>query len=309
MDNHEGRVTTPPTSEPGVSATGDELPPGDHPLEIAARKGIGPLSPACRAVWHGDSVPCVSCGQLVPRSAESCDECGQDLSDLMLAKMRAHAGPWYVLEHVRPFPGVTLDRIVRQIRRGLITETSIIRGPATEYHWRFAVETPGICRYFNRCWNCHEQVTASDSFCQSCLSQLAFEPASGAAESQGGGRSGSPVPIGTRPSGVDRAPPRPAPSTVPVARPARRQSVQELAAALNEVDLPAHDAHQDAPPRIAGMSATWIAAALLLLVLLGLWMMSQLRSRQTNPLFAPSAPPAMIAHPSLSVFKRCFDGL
>ena len=100
-------------------------------LEIAARRGIGPLSPQGTQVWHGFAEPCVSCGQLVKRGASECDQCGQDLSPAMLEKMRIHAGPWYVLEHVRPFPGVSLERIIRQIRRGLITGTSIVRGPGT----------------------------------------------------------------------------------------------------------------------------------------------------------------------------------
>ena len=93
-----------------------ELPPGDHPLEIAARRGIGPLSPQAEEVWHGNAKPCVSCGLLVLRDQRECDQCGQDLGDDMLAKMRAHAGPWYVLEHLHPFPGVSLERVIRQIR-------------------------------------------------------------------------------------------------------------------------------------------------------------------------------------------------
>ena len=160
-----------------LSDTGpdDELPPGDHALEVAARKGFGPLSPVAKRVWHGDASPCVTCGQLVHLDNDRCDHCGQDLREEMIEKMRTHAGPWYVLEHLRPFPGVSLDRIVRQIRRGIITETSIVRGPSTDYQWRFAVETPGLCRYFAKCWHCHHVVSPSDTYCQSCLSHLTFE--------------------------------------------------------------------------------------------------------------------------------------
>lgn len=152
-----------------------DLPAGNHPLEVAARRGFGPLSPMSAQAWHGQAKPCVSCGQLVERDAAACDACGQDLREEMLEKMRQHAGPWYVLEHLRPFPGVSLERIVRQIRRGLITETSIVRGPATDYQWRFAVETPSLCRYFGRCWNCHHDVSPSDSYCPSCLTHLSFQ--------------------------------------------------------------------------------------------------------------------------------------
>jgi hypothetical protein len=170
-------VTTPAeTDQPALNPEPfpPDWPPGDHPLEIAARRGLGPLSALGRNVWHGEALPCVSCGQLVRRGDIECDDCGQDLTPEMIDKMRAHAGPWYVLEHVRPFPGVTLERIVRQIRRGLLTETSIVRGPATEYQWRFAVETPGLCRYFGRCWQCHDEVGTSETYCKSCLSYLGF---------------------------------------------------------------------------------------------------------------------------------------
>lgn len=159
----------------------DALPPGNHALEVAARSGFGPLSNLAHEAWHGRAVPCVSCGQLVRRDESACVHCEQDLSDEMIKKMRQHAGPWFVLEHVRPFPGVSLERIVRQIRRGLITETSIVRGPSSDYQWRFAVETPGLCRYFGRCWCCHAPVTLSDTYCPQCLHYLSFEkPRTGA---------------------------------------------------------------------------------------------------------------------------------
>jgi len=169
-----------PTALPEVAADAgpdDDLPPGSHALEVAARRGFGPLSAAADRVWHGDGAPCVTCGQLVTREALQCEHCGQDLRPEMVERMRAHAGPWFVLEHLRPFPGVSLERIIRQIRRGLITETSIVRGPATDYQWRFAVETPGLCLYFERCWHCHHAVTAAEVYCPACLSHLSLEPA------------------------------------------------------------------------------------------------------------------------------------
>ncbi|MEK7710912.1 MAG: hypothetical protein AAB341_03360, partial [Planctomycetota bacterium] len=172
MQNQPETTTTDPPSPPEFD---DSLPPGNHALEIAARAGFGPLSPLGKRAWHGAAAPCVSCGQLVRREETQCDHCGQDLSEEMLDKMRVHAGPWFVLEHVRPFPGVSLERVIRQIRRGLITETSIVRGPSTDYQWRFAVEAPGLSRYFGRCWHCHQQVSQADTYCQHCLSYLSFE--------------------------------------------------------------------------------------------------------------------------------------
>lgn len=210
----------------------------------------------------------------------------------MLAKMAAHAGPWYVLEHVRPFPGVTLDRIIRQIRRGLITETSIVRGPSSDYQWRFAVETPGLCRYFSKCWHCQEAVSPSDTYCQHCLSNLSFEqgsPAESPAAPTGApgqhqarpndrrplpaGRSGSASTEASRVNGG--APPQVAePSSAPLT---------ELSAALGQADLPHHEPIWDDPPRIGGLRATWVAAILVAIVIVVLLFITQSRSVNLAP--------------------------
>jgi len=148
------------------------LPPGMQPrlsaLETASRRGIGPLSGLGQQVWHGHARPCVSCGELAPRDAACCPHCGQDLSVEMIDRMRQHAGPWYVHEHVRPFPGVTLERLIRQARRGVLNATTIVRGPTTDHQWRFAGETPGLCKHVGMCWYCQGPVSAQVSRCDSC---------------------------------------------------------------------------------------------------------------------------------------------
>ncbi len=222
----------------------DELPPGDHPLEVAARRGFGPLSPKHEQSWHGNAAPCVSCGLLAERTQIECDYCGQDLSDEMLAKMSAHAGPWFVFEHVRPFPGVSLNRLIRQIRRGTLTETSIVRGPPTHFQWRFAVETPGLCQLFGRCWRCHADVTPSDGTCPACRATLAYdEPKATSSPSS-----------------------------------AAPQELRDLTTAVHSSGDTAHDNIWDEPPRIGGFSATWVAVVLVVLVILALMWITQLRT-------------------------------
>ncbi len=137
-------------------------------LERAAKRGIGPMSADGAKVWHGDCRPCVSCGELLPRQADTCEHCGQEHSPDMLDKMRMHSGPWYVLEHVRPFPGVSLERLVRQIRRGVLVPTTIVRGPTTFHQWRFAAETPGLSKHMGLCWHCQSPVTAMAVCCSEC---------------------------------------------------------------------------------------------------------------------------------------------
>ena len=151
---------------PGISTTPESE--ADHPLAVAARNGIGPLSARAREVWHGQSAPCASCAQLNDREAQRCAHCGQDLSGPMLEKMAKHSGPWFVYDNVRPFPGVSLERIVSLIRRGALQPTSIVRGPTTRYQWRYAIEAPVISRHLGRCWRCQATVSLDDSACPEC---------------------------------------------------------------------------------------------------------------------------------------------
>jgi len=269
--------TSSPAGKP-ASAPAD-LPPGDHPLEVAARQGFGPLSPKAQSVWHGQAMPCVTCGALVHREDLACEHCQQDLSEEMLAKMRQHAGPWYVLEHVRPFPGVSLELIVRQIQRGLITETSIIRGPATDYQWRFAVETPGLCRYFLRCWKCHAPVTPTAGYCEDCLSTLSFQDVK--PESKPAPRAGVPPQSPAQTAVAATSPARGATSAVP--RQTIRDSLSELTAAVDEVDVARRDDLWDEPPRVGGIRATWIAIILLILTVLALlWIVAARTPKAAN---------------------------
>ena len=223
-------------------------------------------------------------------------------------------GPWYVLEHVRPFPGVSLERIVRQLRRGLVTETSIVRGPSTDYQWRFAMETPGICRYFGRCWSCHEQVSPSDTYCQRCLSYLSFEkpqPARDVPPSASGGTDQSPERerrVGraaggmgkrqlAREAGVNDAGKSAEGGPTPPGQPseaarAPADELRQLSAAVDKAEVPIHDAVWDEPPRIGGIRATWVAAVLLIVVIVALMLLTQSRSQSTTP--PPPAAPGMI---------------
>lgn len=247
----------------------DELPPGDHPLEIAARKGIGPLSPNAGGVWHGQTTPCVSCGQLVLRDAPSCDSCGQDLSARMIDKMKAHAGPWYVLEHVRPFPGVSLERIVRQIRRGVLGETSIVRGPVTDFQWRFAGETPGICRYFGKCWSCHEPVPPADATCPACGSVQAILVRR---SDTAGASAGSMAPQATA-------------AGTPV------DPILALSAAVDRADGTAELVLRNRPPTVGGIPAGWLITLLLIVVGAAFVWFTQFRSAVTQP---PATAPGLV---------------
>jgi len=294
------------------SAPGEwEVPAGNHALEVAARRGFGPLSPLARSQWHGQSVPCVSCGQLVPRGDDHCGECGQDLSESMLERMKVHAGPWFVLEHVRPFPGVSLERIIRQIRRGLLTETSIVRGPATDFQWRFAVETPGLCRYFSRCWHCHHQVSLSDTHCHACLSRLSFDVTSWIEPKPA--RTSEPKAAVVTPAPQDRTPavvrpavamgpgtmfPRPSPSlSTEMPTPSTgTNDWKELVAAVRQAEPPADSQWEPHAP-VDSIRATWVAVVVMAIVVVGLFIAVQMRET-TTPVAPPPAAPSVVAPPT-----------
>ncbi len=248
-----------PTQPPNVEAD----PFGNHPTEIAAREGFGPLTSLAEEIWHGESIPCVTCGQLVRRGCEECTHCGQNLSPEMLEKMLTHAGPWYVLEHLRPFPGISLELIIRQVRRGLITETSIIRGPFTDYQWRYAVETPGICRYFNRCWSCHAKVNPADTCCPSCMNYLSSDKPG--PPNNGGVRVQASAVSSQGDSSVDPF-----------------DDLHMLKDALHNVPA-SQNVFQNKNTNAGGMKMGWIAAIISIVVIAGLILVTGLRSDATSP--------------------------
>lgn len=233
----------------GQSPTHDanELPPGNSSVEIAARRGLGPLSPLGAQVWHGQSQPCVSCGQLVRRDATACPDCGEDLSADKIELMRAHAGPWYVHEHVRPFPGVKLDRLVRQIRRGVLTATTIVRGPTTDHQWRFAAETPGLSQYLGVCWNCQASVSAQDHACVGCGASLSTVSAHVV----------PPAPGGNTPGG----------NNVQLAALRRAVGVVSPRPAL-----------EPEAPRFGKIRVGWVVAAIVVVLIAGLFAVVQMRN-------------------------------
>lgn len=171
------RMADPTTNPPDVPRTASHpLGDGLSAVERAAKIGLGPMSPLGQRSWHGDSKPCVSCGELVRFTDNTCRYCNQDLSVEMLIRMQQHSGPWYVLEHVRPFPGVGMERLIRQAKRGVVTATTIVRGPHTDHQWRFAAQTPELSKFVGMCWSCQGSASESDTYCHHCAVNLDRPP-------------------------------------------------------------------------------------------------------------------------------------
>jgi hypothetical protein len=60
---------------------------------------------------------------------------------------------------------------------------------------------------------------------------------------------------------------------------------------VSQHEVPAHDALWDEPPRIAGIRATWVATALIIIVIIALLFFTQTRSGSTPR--APATPEAV----------------
>ena len=253
-------------------------------VELAAERGIGPLSPLAAEAWHGQSKPCPSCGQLIRRTVSVCDQCGQDLNPQMILKMQAHCGPWYVLEHVRPFPGVALERLILQVRRGVLTPTTIVRGPTTYHQWRFAGETPGLSKYLGICWRCQASIVETDRFCRSCRTNVdgetdvLFEQArpglvAGSTERAAGPASEAvePAPSGERGS-------RSGSAAVAAGGP---NELDRLKAALGLGGVRTARRAQPGSPRIAGIHVGWFVGLLVVVMVVVLCIVVWMRSR--NP--------------------------
>ena len=250
VEESEGSIPLEPSPD-------DRPAPQLNVVELAARRGLGPLSPLGARVWHGEARPCASCGHLIRRAGQTCTECGQDLSDEMLAKMQSHSGPWYVHEHVRPFPGVSLERLIRQIRRGVLTRTTVVRGPTTHHQWRFAAETPVLSKYLGCCWVCQSTVNPTDPICGACGVDL-----DGGLLSDGTLRSESAGPG----SG----------------------EIQQLTDAVSSVP-DAQRIHGEEPPaRLGRLPASWVVGVLAVVTLVAVLAVVKLRSGAPAP--APSVP-------------------
>ena len=235
-------------------------------VEIGAKRGIGPMSPLGERVWHGESRPCVSCGELVRRTAARCDQCGQLLSGEMIYRMRQYSGPWYVLEHVRPFPGVSKDRLLLQIERKVLTATTIVRGPTTHHQWRYAGETPGLSKYLGLCWACQAPVHSDGSVCPVCRKNLDSD--------------GEEVLI----EGDETLAPRDA-------------RLDELRAAVQSAG-PRRRGLDD-PARIAGVPAWWIVSVLVLVLVAAVWYVSGRREASSSENSSRSSEPTSLVLPDL----------
>lgn len=112
---------------------------------------------------------CPYCGNTQTQPDDRCAGCGGYFDQLSLKVTQQHMGPWFIRDRHNPFrPGCTYDVLVKQIQKGKITATTIIRGPTTRQYWSVARHVPGVAHQLGYCHACGTHVQASDQTCSHC---------------------------------------------------------------------------------------------------------------------------------------------
>ncbi|MFA7237233.1 MAG: zinc ribbon domain-containing protein [Phycisphaeraceae bacterium] len=119
---------------------------------------------------------CPYCGNTQTEPEDRCAACGGFFDPLSLKVTQQHMGPWFVRDRNNPFrPGCSFEVLVRQIEKGKLKPTTIIRGPTTKQYWSVARHVPGVSHLLGYCHNCGAHVDANAESCGKC-GEVFFAP-------------------------------------------------------------------------------------------------------------------------------------
>lgn len=248
-----------------MSQAADPIRPETSPTAVAGSPPARRLCPFCGTVNERDA-------------AVACSKCGMEDTPATRDATRARIGPWHVLQSRNPAaPGMKFSTLLSLIRKGQVTQRSIVRGPTTSQFWTVAARVKGLSREFGVCYQCSGQIESTANICPHCqkLQEPPINPdvlleASGetapAAGSSPARRARPYVPEPTVNVDTDdstamtaQSPPRARPAA-PAATPSGILTAKELATAFQLDFQP-----KPAPPRKRRRSAK----TLLVLILLG----------------------------------------
>lgn len=112
---------------------------------------------------------CPYCGNTQYEPEDHCTNCGGLFDTLSRKVTQQTMGPWFVRERRNPFrPGCSYDVLKRQIERGRIKASTILRGPTTRQFWTAARRVPGVGHLLGYCHECGEHVEPTDTKCPHC---------------------------------------------------------------------------------------------------------------------------------------------
>jgi len=119
---------------------------------------------------------CPYCGHTQAQPRDRCRACGGFFDPLSLKATRRHMGPWFIRDRGQPFrPGCSYEVLLRQIRKGRIKPTTIIRGPTTGQFWSVARHVPGVAHLLGYCHACGAHVERETDACGEC-GEVFFTP-------------------------------------------------------------------------------------------------------------------------------------
>jgi hypothetical protein len=112
---------------------------------------------------------CPFCGSFNRGVGQPCQHCRTEDTTAARAAARKRVGPWFVLQSKNlAAPGIGFVALLAMIRQGIVTDRSVIRGPATGQLWRLAGKVRGISREFGQCYGCDGELSVLDPLCPHC---------------------------------------------------------------------------------------------------------------------------------------------
>jgi len=119
---------------------------------------------------------CPYCGNTQNEPEDRCAACGGYFDSLSLKVTQEHMGPWFVRDRHNPFrPGMSYAVLKREIEKGRIRPTTIIKGPTTRQFWSVARNVPGVAHLVGYCHACGAHVKPDDDNCSEC-GEVFFAP-------------------------------------------------------------------------------------------------------------------------------------
>ncbi len=106
----------------------------------------------------------------------ACETCSGQFDPISRQASQNEMGPWYIRNENNPFkPGCSYETLLRLIKRGSITEHTILRGPTTRQFWQMANTVRGISHLFGKCYVCGTTVQPTSPTCSTCRAQFSIK--------------------------------------------------------------------------------------------------------------------------------------
>ncbi len=112
---------------------------------------------------------CPYCGSTQSEPEDRCAACGGFFDPLSLKVTQQHMGPWFIRDRHHPFrPGCSYEVLAREVEKGKVKPTTIVRGPTTRQFWSVARNVAGLSHLLGYCHACGAHVEPDAGRCEAC---------------------------------------------------------------------------------------------------------------------------------------------